>query len=87
MPKAEEVRRRTTMVLMRHGPMAADFAEMVADELARSGDSEESETWSAVSREARTLLSGVVPQDWQSGGESALPSGRFRSDRASTRKG
>lgn len=78
MRKDDDVHRRTAMVLMRHGPLAADFAAMVAVELAKSGDSEGSETWSAVSREAQTLLSCMPDDGWRKGGETTLPTGHFR---------
>lgn len=78
MRKDDDVHRRTAMVLMRHGPLAADFAAMVAVELAKSGDSEGSEAWSAVSREAQTLLSGIPAGGWRAGGDPILPTGRIR---------
>lgn len=74
----DDVHRRTAMVLMRHGPLAADFAAMVAAELAKSGDTEGSEAWSAVSRQARTLLSGMPAGGWRGGGDSAAANGRSR---------
>jgi len=86
MRKDDDVHRRTAMVLMRHGPLAADFAAMVAVELAKSGDSEGSETWSAVSREAQTLLSGIPAGGWRAGGDPVLPTGRVRMNRAASSK-
>lgn len=86
MRKDDEVHRRTAMVLMRHGPLAADFAAMVAVELAKSGDNEGSKTWSAVSREAKSLLSDMPSRGWQSGTGSALPSGHIGAYEDATHK-
>lgn len=54
------IHRRTAMVVIRHGHRAADFAAMVARELAKAGDSEGSKTWWSVSRSAEKLLSGMT---------------------------
>lgn len=50
------VHRRTAMVIIRHGDRAADFAAMIARELAKAGDAEGSKTWWSVSRSATELL-------------------------------
>lgn len=78
MHKDDDVHRRTATVLIRHGSQAADFAAMIAAELARSGDSEGSETWLAVSKEARALLSDIPSASWPPERDSALPVGRFQ---------
>lgn len=51
------IHRRTAMVIIRHGDRAADFAAMIARELAKVGDAEESQTWWSVSEAASKLLS------------------------------
>lgn len=78
MRKDDDVHRRTATVLMRHGHQAADFAAMIAAELAKSGDSEGSDTWLAVSKEARMLLSDIPPADWQSEDGFTLPASVFQ---------
>lgn len=54
------IHRRTAMVIIRHGERAADFAAMIARELAKVGNIEESQAWWSVSRAAQELLSGVA---------------------------
>jgi hypothetical protein len=54
------IHRRTAMVIIRHGERAADFAAMIARELAKVGNDEESQAWWSVSRAAQEILSGVV---------------------------
>lgn len=54
------IHRRTAMVIIRHGERAADFAAMIARELAKVGNDEESQAWWSVSRAAQEILSGMV---------------------------